>query len=96
MRKINVDAMTRKQLDRLYAECEAITPDTPSRPLDKADRAMAVAARKGGRPRVGAGAQRINVTVERGLLRQVDALAHRIGVSRAALVAEGLRKLVNA
>ena len=58
-------------------------------------RALTRAASKGGRPRIGAGAQRINVTVERGLLKQVDAFAHKISVSRVALVAEGLRKLVN-
>ena len=95
-RTINVDAMTVEELDRLYAECEDITPDTPSHPMDKADRAFACHAHNGGRPRIGAGAQRINITVERGLLKQVDAFARKIGVTRAALVAEGLRKLVSA
>ena len=89
--------MTVEELDRLYAECEDITPDTPSHPLDKADRVLlAHAASKSGRSRIGAGAKRINITVERGLLKQVDVFAHKIGVSRAALVAEGLRKLVSA
>ena len=96
MKRINPDKMSRAELDALGEEAEALTFEN-TRPLS-ADgrRALARAASKGGRPRIGAGAQRINVTVERGLLKQVDAFAHKIGVSRAALVAEGLRKLVNA
>ncbi len=54
------------------------------------------AASKGGRPRVGAGARRINVTVEQTLLKETDAYARKHGLSRAAVVAEGLRKIVAA
>jgi len=43
-----------------------------------------------GRPRVGLGAQRVPVSLERGLLRRADAFAKRKGVSRSQLVARGL------
>lgn len=92
-RTINVKAMSTGELDELYAECEAITPDTPSHPLDKSDLA---AHSRAGRKRIGKGAQRINVTVERGLLAEVDAFALKTGLTRAALVAQGLRKIVHA
>ena len=57
-------------------------------------RALASAANKAGRPRIGAGAKRINVTVEQTLLNKTDAYARRHGLTRAAVVAEGLRKIV--
>jgi hypothetical protein len=58
--------------------------------------ALARAARKGGRPRVGAGAQRINVTVERTLLKKTDAYARKHGLTRATVLAQGLRKILAA
>jgi hypothetical protein len=47
--------------------------------------------RKPGRPRRGAGAKVISVSVERGLLSKSDATASRLGISRAALIERGLR-----
>jgi hypothetical protein len=43
-----------------------------------------------GRPKVGEGAERVLVTIERGLLRQADEYAKRNGVTRSALMANGL------
>jgi len=57
---------------------------------------QAVARRKSGRPRVGQGAERINVTVERSLLSRSDAYAKRHGLSRSELIARGLKLLVTA
>ena len=96
MKRINPDKMSRTELDRLGAEAERVTyRDT--RPLTPdAHRALARAAKKGGRPRIGAGAQRINVTVEKTLLRKADAYARKHGLTRAAIVAEGLKKIVAA
>jgi hypothetical protein len=54
------------------------------------------ARRKPGRPRMGKGAQVISVTVERALLAQSDKLARRMGVSRAGLIARGLRAVLAA
>jgi hypothetical protein len=47
--------------------------------------------RRRGRQKVGRGAQRILVTVERGLLEEADAYAKANGLKRAELIAEGLR-----
>ena len=96
MKRINPDKMSRAELDRLGAEAERATYRN-TRPLTPdARRALARAARKRGRPRVGAGARRINVTVEKTLLRKADAYARRHGLTRAAVVAEGLKRIVAA
>lgn len=47
-----------------------------------------------GRPRVGKGAQRIMVTVERELLSEADAEAKRRQMSRSQLIAEGLKHVI--
>jgi hypothetical protein len=52
------------------------------------------AKRKPGRPRVGKGAKVISVSVERELLTQSDALARKLKVRRAALIARGLRAVL--
>ena len=49
------------------------------------------AKRRVGRPMIGGGAERIQVTVERKLLAEADELARRKHVSRSALIAQGLR-----
>lgn len=96
MKRINPGKMSAAELDKLGREAEAVTFEN-TRPLSaEGRRALNLAARKGGRQRIGQGAQRINVSVERGLLAKVDAFARKIGVTRAALVADGLRKVVKA
>ena len=54
------------------------------------------AKRKRGRPRQGRGVKVISVSVEKSLLRQCDALAKQMGVSRASLISRGLRKILAA
>jgi len=94
MKRINPDKMSIAELDRLGAEAEKVTFEN-TRPLTaEARRALERAAGKGGRPRVGAGAKRINITVEKTLLDKADAYARRYGLSRAAVVAQGLKALV--
>jgi len=96
MKRINPNRMSEAQLDRLGAEAEKVNYAN-TRPLTTtARRVLAKAANKGGRPRIGAGAQRINITVERTLLKTIDAYARKHGLTRAAAVAEGLRRLVAA
>ena len=64
----------------------------PTRPLTPAQRKLwRKIKRKPGRPRVGQGAKVISLTVERGLLKDADALAKRRELTRAELVAEALR-----
>jgi len=52
------------------------------------------ARRKRGRPRMGKGVKVISVSVEKDLLAQSDALARKLGVRRAALIARGLRQVL--
>jgi len=53
-------------------------------------RARHAKARKRGRPRKGAGARVISVSVEKDLLARSDNLAERMGISRASLIQRGL------
>jgi hypothetical protein len=52
------------------------------------------AKRKVGRPKQGRGVRVISVSVERGLLVRSDALAKKMGVSRAALISRGLKAVL--
>lgn len=54
------------------------------------------AKRKRGRPRRGRGVKVISVSLEKGLLSQCDAVAKRLGVSRAALISRGLQEVLSA
>jgi predicted transcriptional regulator len=54
------------------------------------------ARRKRGRPRLGRGVKVISVSLERSLLRRCDALAKRIGTTRASLISRGLQEVLSA
>jgi hypothetical protein len=77
---------------REYDEPGTIDRTRPMSPSERAEERMARHA--GGRPRVGRGAERINITIERGLLAQADALARRRKIGRSEMVAQGLRLLI--
>jgi hypothetical protein len=47
-----------------------------------------------GRPKIGKGSKTISLTVEKDLLARADAYAKRNGISRAKLVAQGLRAII--
>jgi hypothetical protein len=64
------------------------------RPLTSAQRALWERAKRRGRPTVGQGAKVISLSVERQLLKEADALAKARGISRAELVARGLRAIL--
>jgi hypothetical protein len=69
-------------------------PGLPGRPLTAAQRAQHRQARahaKAGRPKIGGGTQVVPVSIERGLLMQVNAFAKRHALKRSQMVAEGLR-----
>ena len=96
MKRINPDKMSAAELERLGAAAMKVTLGN-TRPLTMADRKQFnKAARKAGRPRIGAGARRINITVEKRLLEHADAYARKNGLTRAAMVAEGLKRLIAA
>ena len=69
----------------------------PGKPLTAAQRAQhrrASAHAKAGRPKIGGGAQIVTVSIERGLLRQVDSFAKRHNLKRSQMVAQGLRLVI--
>jgi hypothetical protein len=65
------------------------------RPMTAAERARwRRIKRKPGRPRNGRGVKVVSVSVEKTLLKQSDALAKRLGISRAQLIARGLKGML--
>ena len=79
-----------KEFDREFVADSFEAPAGPARTRWRR------AKRKRGRPRLGSGAKVISVSVERRLLKQCDALAKRLGVSRATLIARGLQAVLSA
>lgn len=97
-RKSPVDsflALTDAQKDATVREF-----DSPSKsdygfgPLGEKNQKLWNKAKKRGRPKIGAGATKVLVSVERNLLRRADALAKSEGISRSQLFARGLAVLV--
>ncbi len=89
--------MTTKELDAMFAEFDREFVADGFGPMDGKARARVRRAKtKPGRPRVGAGSQVVSVTIEKRLLKKVDRLAKRLGVSRAKLIAVGLLKITRA
>ncbi len=87
--------MKTDELAAATAEFDREMVVSKSRPLTAAERrTWETSRRKPGRPRRGAGAKVISVSVERGLLTRSDALARRLGISRAALIERGLKHLL--
>ncbi len=81
------------ELDRITSQFDKQMK--PGEPLTPAMRRKLAAAKRRGRPRVGRGARRVLITVERGLLEQADALARQRGEKRSELIARGLKLLLN-
>jgi hypothetical protein len=92
-------ALPDSEKNRIVAEIEREPTErliARSRPLNAKERAQWKKFRaKTGRPKVGKGARTISLTVEKGLLEQADAFAKRHGLSRAQLVARGLRAVID-
>jgi len=84
------NAMTAEELERETARFDHEIPDSQIKPLTPAMRAVESKARRPGRPRIGKGAEKINITIERGLLKDADRMARQQGVSRSQIIACGL------
>lgn len=80
-------AAATRQFDTDYAFDKA-------KPLSVEDRKRHAQARRRGRPRIGLGAEKVRVTIERGLLRKADSYARAQGISRSELIARGLREVL--
>ena len=70
-------------------------PLSRSRPLTPTERKSWNRIRRGlGRPRIGQGAAIVPISIERGLLQEVDAYARANHLKRSQMVAEGLRLIM--
>jgi hypothetical protein len=56
------------------------------RPMTPTERAQERALRRG-RPKIGKGARKISISLERGVVREADALARKQGLKRSELIA---------
>jgi hypothetical protein len=65
-----------------------------ARPMTSRERREEQQARRRGRPRVGKGAQKIHITLERGLVKQADKLARQNGWGRSELIARALAAVI--
>lgn len=92
-------ALPDSEKNRIYHELDAATPEEhlhQSRPLTSAERRRWQRFKtRMGRPKIGAGARTISLTVEKQLLNKADAYAKQHGLSRAKLVAQGLRAILD-
>jgi hypothetical protein len=87
--------MTAAELDKEVAKFDEEFIVQTAAPLTTKERVRdRTAGSKRGRPRVGAGAKRVLVTIEASLLRRSDDYAAKHGFSRSALVARGLQELL--
>jgi hypothetical protein len=93
--KIPFDQLTDAEKEAVYKGSERIDP-RDGKPLTSKDRLLhRQAGLRPGRPRVGMGARRINISVERGLLSHADAFARRHGISRAKLFAQCVKAFLS-
>jgi len=87
--------LSAEELDAETAKFDRESIADRSRPLTRGLEArLRKASRKRGRPRIGKGARKVLVTVERDLLKRTDALARRKKISRSQLIAQGLEALL--
>ena len=84
------DRLTDAQKEKVWESYNRRVPLSETRALTAVERKAWQDAQRRGRKRVGRGAARINVTVERGLLERADSYAAAHGLKRAALIARGL------
>ena len=89
--------MSDEQRDAEVAKYDREFVGTPGKPLTPSEKALHRRARsKAGRPRVGRGAKRLTITMERELLNEADLLARKKQISRSQLFAWGIRALLKA
>jgi hypothetical protein len=85
------DQLSDAEKEAIYQECERVQPDDGV-PLNAKDRARhRRAGLPVGRPRIGKGAKRINISMEKDLLKSADAFAQKRKITRARLIAESVK-----
>lgn len=94
------DALPDAEKERIWQEIDRMTPEevaAKSRPLNKEERALwEKATKKLARPEVVPKVKTVSLAIEDRLLERADRMAKREGVSRAQIVARGLKMLLRA
>jgi hypothetical protein len=90
----NYTEMNTEELAEATREFDEDFAFLKGRPLTNRDKQLHAAARKRGRPRVGLGAEKIRVSIERGLLAKSDAFAKKHRLSRSEMIARGLQAVM--
>lgn len=80
------------ELGAATREFDQEMPGLPGKPLSAAMRERLARARRRGRPRIGLGAEKVRISLERELLSRTDAAARRLRLSRSQLIAKYLRE----
>ena len=88
--------MTTAELAEATREYDREFAFLKGRPLTAREKRLHAAARRRGRPRVGLGADKIRVSIERSLLARSDAFARQHHLTRSQLIARGLRAVMAA
>ncbi len=90
--------MTTAELRHVTRRFDDPAYQPPTQPMTPEDRKMealaeslAAVAKRGGRPRIGLGAERVQIALERGLLAAAGDYARRHKLSRSKLIAEALK-----
>lgn len=92
------DGLTDEQRDAIVAEQVAAAASGEAPPPDPEEEARHARVmkrlRSRGRPRVGQGAAKFNLSMERSLLKRLDSYAKRNRTTRAAVVARGVEHIL--
>jgi hypothetical protein len=85
------DRLSAEEKEEIYRECEKIGPGSgiPLTPSQRAQHARF--ERKFGKKRV---AQRVQISLEKALLKAADRFAAEHGMSRSQMIEQGIRKLL--
>jgi hypothetical protein len=92
--KVPFNKLTDEEKEAVYQECERIRPED-GEPLNDEDlRLHRRAGIRPGRPRIGLGAKRINISMEQRLLKKADRFARKHKITRAKLIAESVKAYI--
>jgi len=88
-------ALSPAQKEAVYNDCDDPNVALGSKPLSpRMEKLWEIARRKGGRPRIGRGAARVLISIERGLLEDADAFADRQRLTRSELFSRGVKAML--
>ncbi|MBC7785086.1 MAG: ribbon-helix-helix protein, CopG family [Burkholderiales bacterium] len=91
---IPYNKMSATDLERATEKFDAEFVADHSRALTPQEKKRHQLARRPGRPRIGQGAEKIRISMERDLLKKVDAHAARRKQSRSQLIAEAVASMM--